>query len=149
MPTRLFALITGLIYTIWGLMGFFAPFSWRPEMERLRNEFISFHSHYFLGFIEANWPHDILWLVMGLAGLAAFISFNTSALYARGLFVVTVLLTLTGLMPLGIGSLWGFLPLFGWNVILHAVTAICAWYYGLVYPYEQRMPVRSPIHLPI
>jgi hypothetical protein len=134
MATRLFALIAGIFYAVFGIAGFIPSLVWRPEMVRLRMNALHFHGGQLGGFLETNWPHDILWLLIGIGGIVAAARFAWSRSYARGLFVAATLFTLIGLLPLGIGQLWGYLPLFGWNVLIHAVTAILAWYYGWVYP---------------
>lgn len=134
MPTRLFALISGVFYAIFGIGGFISALVWRPEMARLRMNTLHWHGGQLGGVLEINWPHNILWILIGVAGIIAAARFVWSRNYAQGLFIVATLFTLVGLLPLGIGELWGYLPLFGWNVLIHAVTAILAWYYGFVYP---------------
>jgi hypothetical protein len=46
------------------------------------------------------------------------------------------LLTIIGLLPLGISYLWGLVPLFDWNIMLHSVTAMLLYYYGFIYPLD-------------
>jgi hypothetical protein len=55
------------------------------------------------------------------------------------LFVIAVFFLVVGLLPLGIGDVWGYFPLSGWNVPIHAVTAILAWYYGFVFPRSEEL----------
>lgn len=38
------------------------------------------------------------------------------------LFGLALLLTVTGFLPFGGNSLWGFVPLFGWNIMIPATT---------------------------
>lgn len=137
MATRLFALLSGLFLTIAGIGGFIPKFVWQPELARSRMEDIRFHGGYLLGVLAVNWPHNILWLVIGMGGLVAASNYLYSKMYAQGLFVVATVMTITGLLPLGINTLWGFLPMSGWNVLIHAILAIAAWYYGFVYTYER------------
>ena len=139
MATRLFSLICGLFYVIPGIAGFIPFCVWRGDLMRLRMNGLHLHGGQLAGFLEINWAHNVLWLLMGLAGMVAFSDFEWSKLYAKGLFVATVLFTLVGLLPLGIGDLWGYLPLSGWNVPVHATTAMLAWYYGWVYPRSREM----------
>ena len=141
MATRLFALCGGLIYTILGILGFIPHFLWEPEMSRLRMDHARFHAGWLGGFIPVNWPHNILWLIIGVGGIVAFAAYAWSKAFSRGLFVVTILFTFVGLLPLGIGSLWRFLPLNSWNVLIHAVTAMLAWYYGFVYPHGKELGI--------
>lgn len=134
MATRLFALIAGTIYTLFGIVGFIPQCMWRPERARLRMNEIHFHGGQVIGMLDVNWAHNILWILIGIGGVAAASRFAWSKSYAQALFVVATLFTIVGLLPLGIGELWGYLPLFGWNVLIHALTAMLAWYYGFVYP---------------
>lgn len=134
MATRLFALVVGTFYTLLGIAGFIPMCMWRPERARLRMNGIHFHGGQVIGMLDVNWAHNIIWILIGLAGVFAAPRFAWSKTYAQALFVVATLFTIVGLLPLGIGELWGYLPLFGWNVLIHAITAILAWYYGFVYP---------------
>lgn len=134
MATRLFALVAGTFYTLFGIAGFIPQLIWRPERARLRMNEIHFHGGQVIGMLDVNWAHNIIWVLIGLSGIVAASRFAWSKSYSQALFIVATLFTLVGLLPLGIGELWGYLPLFGWNVLIHAVTAMLAWYYGFVYP---------------
>ena len=133
MATRMFALINGLIYTVIGILACLPAFRWRPERAQLRMENFRLGGGYFGGFVEVNVPHNILWILIGVGGLLACITYDTSKKYGQAVFVVCTLFVLWGLLPIGIGDLWGFLPLSGWNILIHFVTAVLAWYYGTVY----------------
>lgn len=134
MASRIFPLVAGTLYTLLGILGFVPQVIWRPERARLRMNDIHFHGGQVIGMLDVNWAHNIIWILIGLAGLIAASRFAWSKTYAQVLFVVAILFTIVGFLPLGIGELWGYLPLFGWNVFIHAITAILAWYYGFVYP---------------
>lgn len=134
MATRFFALVAGTLYTLFGITGFIPQFVWHPERAQLRMDYIHFHGGQVIGMLDVNWAHNIIWILLGVGGIFAASRFSWSKSYAQALFVVATLFTLIGLLPLGIGELWGYLPLFGWNVLIHAITAMLAWYYGFVYP---------------
>lgn len=133
MATRLFALICGLGYLILGVAGFVPQLLWDPSMPRERFFGIGFGPHYLIGQIPVNIPHNILWIVMGVAGVIACLSYVYAKYYAQGMFMLTGILALIGFLPFNISSLGGFLPLMDWNVLIHAWTAMTAWYYGLIY----------------
>jgi hypothetical protein len=136
MATRVFALMAGLLYSCAGILAFLPAFDWWPERADPGMYDVYFHGGRLGGFVEENWPHNILWLTVGLGGIFAAATYGSAKLYAQGLFGAMVLLTLLGLMPVGIGDLWGYLPLSGWNIPIHAITAILAWYYGFVHTYD-------------
>jgi hypothetical protein len=46
------------------------------------------------------------------------------------------LFAVTGLLPFGIAQLFGLMPLFAWNIMLHSVTAMLLYYYGFIYPLD-------------
>jgi hypothetical protein len=120
-------------------MGFIPKFLWEPERGGMRTEQILFHPGWLGGYIVINWPHNILWIIIGVGGLVAAGSYVSSKMFSQGLFLAAIAMTLVGFLPLGIGSLWGVLPLSGWNIMIHALTAMLAWYYGFVYTYGREL----------
>ena len=88
------------------------------------------------GWMPVNIVHNILYIAVGVGGLGAIITFTTARWYCIGLFWLSLQLMVIGFLPWNINNLWGFCPLFGWNVMLHTITAIAAWYYGYVYPLD-------------
>ncbi|HEY2588318.1 MAG TPA: DUF4383 domain-containing protein [Tepidisphaeraceae bacterium] len=141
MATRMFALINGLIYTLIGILACLPQFRWRPERAQLRMQDAHWAGGFFGGFVECNLPHNILWIVIGVGGLIASVTFATSKMYGQAVFAVMTLFVFWGLLPIGIGDLWGFLPLSGWNIPIHFVTAVLAWYYGAVYAREAELRI--------
>ena len=139
MATRMFALINGLIYTVAGIVACLPQFLWRPDGLQLRMADLRLHGGYIAGVVEVNLPHNVIWIAIGIGGILASASFLTSKAYAQGVCVAAILMVFMGLMPLGIGDLFGFLPLSGFNIMIHLVTALLAWYYGFVYPIDVRL----------
>lgn len=99
-------------------------------------ETVSRFDGYVFGWLPSNMLHAILYVVLGAGGILAAATFKTAILYCRGMLALTILFALTGFLPLGANDLWGFLPLFGWNVPVHVITAILVFYYGLIYPID-------------
>lgn len=135
MALRLFAFFIGLAYTFLGILGFIPQANWDPSMPRLRQLDIAFGHGYLGGFLPVNIPHNILWLLIGVGGIVASFNLLSARTYARGLFALTTAFAFIGFIPLGVSMLWGFLPLEGWNILVHAWTAMLAWYFGYVYHY--------------
>jgi hypothetical protein len=141
MATRMFALVNGLFYTTIGVLACLPPFLWPPERPHLDMTDLHWGGGFVGGFVMVNLPHNILWIIMGIGGILAAVHFASAKLYGQGVFIVTTMALLWGLLPLGIGDLWGYLPLSGWNVLIHFVTATLAWYYGFVYPRDVAMGI--------
>jgi len=135
MALRLFAFFTGLGYAILGILVFITQVLWDPARPRVRQLEIGFGHGYLGGFLPVNIPHNILWIVIGVGGIVASLNRLSARTFARGLFVFATCLAIVGFIPLGVSTLWGVLPLDGWNVLIHAWTAILAWYFGYVYAY--------------
>lgn len=141
MATRMFALINGLIFTTIGILACFPAFLWHPERAQLRMEDYHWGGGFLGGFLEVNIPHNILWILLGVGGLIGSVTYATSKMYGQAVFVVCTLALFWGLLPIGIGDLWGYLPLSGWNILVHFVVAVLAWYYGAVHPRDVELGI--------
>jgi hypothetical protein len=132
MQTRYFALIAGIVYVLIGLLGFLpgvtqAPPPGAPELA------LPTGYGFLLGLFAVNVLHNIVHLLIGVFGLVAYRRYVDARLFARVLAVVYGVLTIMGLVP-GLDRFFGFIPLFGHDVWLHALTAIIAAYFGFVAP---------------
>lgn len=118
---RTAARIFGIIYLLVGILGFIPalapPDATMPGMSML------------LGLFPINAFHNVVHLVVGLVGLGIAGSLTNARAYFKALAVVYGLLTILGLIP-ATNTLWGLCPLQGWDIALHAVTAIAAIYFG-------------------
>lgn len=112
--SRAYAIAFGVVYTIVGLIGF--TVSTTLDTANL----IVF---------PVNVLHNVVHLLVGLLGIAAFLTGRT-VLYARVVAVVFAVLTVAGFLP---QPLLGLVPLGGLDIVLHAVTAILAAVAGWVY----------------
>jgi hypothetical protein len=94
------------------------------------------HWGYLFTWLPVNPVHNIVYILIG-GGALVMSAFRESAiLYARALFFLMVIFTITGFLPFGAAELWGVMPLFDWNVMLHSVTAMLLFYYGFIYPLD-------------
>jgi hypothetical protein len=137
MPVKICVFLTGLLYLFFGICGFFPSLVYLPPPRlRFYDMHIIGHWGFLFTWLPVNPVHNILYLIIGgVAVLASPIRF-TAIQCARGLFFVMFMLAVTGFLPFGIAELWGFLPLFSWNVMLHIVTAMLLYYYGFIYPLD-------------
>lgn len=131
-PGQYFALIVGGMFTLVGVMGFIPAFVQQPAAtpDAAGLAFTTGYG-YLLGLFPINVLHNIVHLLVGVLGLAASTSLGSSRLYSGGLAIFYGLLTIMGLFPPTQSTL-GFIPIFGNDVWLHAVTAAIAIYFGFL-----------------
>ena len=132
MSTRTFALIFGIVFLAVGALGFVSPLvsplhPGHPQMEGAGQ---------LLGLFPINALHNIVHLLFGIWGLVASRSLSGSVLYARGVAIIYLVLTIAGFVP-NLDTLFGLVPLFGNDIWLHALLALVAAYFGWAH--------RSPI----
>lgn len=135
MQTRYFALFFGIVYTLVGILGFFPGLgSDAPEDRELTVETLYFS---LLGLFDVNILHTLVHLLVGLAGIAAYRAYDSARMYARGVAVLFGVLAVFGIIP-GLDEVFGLIPLWGADVLLHAGTALVAAYFGWVAPASDR-----------
>lgn len=128
MQTRYFALIAGIVYIVVGIVGFIpglvtAPAATAPDL------LVESGYGYLFGLFPINILHNIVHLVVGVLGIAAYRSFSSARLFARGLAIFYGLLAIMGFIP-GLHTTFGLIPIFSHDIWLHALTAIVAAYFG-------------------
>ena len=130
MNTATMSLVFGVVFTLVGLLGFFAspPPAGAPPLTME-------HGHgMLLGLFPINTLHNVAHLLFGILGIAAS---RGALLAARAYFQIVAgvytLLTLLGLLP-ATQTTFGLMPLWGNDVWLHALLAAVAAYFGFVAP---------------
>ncbi len=141
MKTRYFALLFGLIFLIGGILGFIPALLTPPPSGGPPMAVGAYYGHLF-GLFPVNALHNLLHVLLGLWGIAAWRSFTASRTYARGLTVIYAILTVFGLIP-GLDTIFGLVPLYSNDIWLHAVAAIIAAYFGWA-----AVPVATAAHQP-
>lgn len=126
MSTKTAALLFGIVFLVVGLLGF-APAPPPPDAPPLAVE----HGHGLaLGLFPVNTLHNIVHLLFGILGLAAW-----AGGWGRGYFqlvaVAYAVLTVMGLVP-GMNTTFGLVPVWGNDVWLHALIAAASAYFGFV-----------------
>ena len=131
-PGQYFALITGIIYVLVGVMGFIPGFvkapTATPDMAGLA---YTTGYGYLLGLFPINILYNFVHLLVGVLGIVASVSLGSTRLYSGALALFYALLAVMGLFPPTQSTL-GFIPVFGNDVWLHAVTAAIATYFGFI-----------------
>ena len=133
------ALAIGISYLLLGLAGFVPALVSLPGTNESFVPLDQSTSAYSAGFgyifgaIPTNFLHNIVRCAVGLLGITSYNNSTTARLFTRGFAVSYALLAIIGLLPLG-KTFFGLMPLFGANVLLNALAAIAAGYYGVVIP---------------
>src|SRR5947208_13851461 len=118
MLARYFALGFGIVYTLVGILGFIPALYTTPAANAPHVDATAAYGQ-LLGLFPVNALHDVVHILIGLAGIAAYFTFRSALYYARTLFVVFGLLTIFGFMPQA-NTFWGLIPLYNNDVWLHA-----------------------------
>jgi hypothetical protein len=125
MSTRNFALIFGIVFIAVGVAGFIPSLVYAPEGGDMGGHGM------LLGLFPVNTLHNVVHLLFGLWGLAASRSAGGAVAYARGVAIIYAVLAVLGLLPATQDG-FGYVPLYGKDVWLHAALALVAAYFGWV-----------------
>lgn len=129
-PGQYFALTVGILFLLVGVMGIIPGLVTAPAVSPDSVD-LSFTPGYgdLLGIFPINALHNFVHLLVGVLGILASISLGSARLYSGALALFYGVLTLMGLFP-PTQSMLGFVPIFGNDVWLHALTAAVAAYFG-------------------
>jgi len=128
MRIQTLARIFGVVYLVVGIAGFvtmIAPPA-PPDAEVIS---IATAYSWLLGIFPVNAAHDIVHIAVGLGGLLFSIGPQRARAYFRVMCVLFALLTIMGAFRIT-STLFGAAPVYGWDVALHAVTALFALFAG-------------------
>ncbi len=134
MPVRYFALLVGIGYSILGFLGLVSAFVEPAQVvPRIMAEVgVTSGFGYLFGLFPVNVFEGFVYLVIGLAGITAYVGNEVvSRLYAETLAVWLGFLAFLGLIPIA-NTLFGLMPIYGNDVWLHLGTAVVAAYFGFV-----------------
>jgi len=126
--TSTFALLFGIAYLAAGLMGLIPALLVPPPADAPPTTFTLMYG-YLLGLFPVNLLHTLVHLVIGAWGISAWSGRANSTHYARSLAVLYGVLAVMGIIPT-LNTAFGMIPLHGSDVMLHAVTAGIAAYFG-------------------
>jgi Domain of unknown function (DUF4383) len=121
------ALAFGIVYLLVGILGLL-PFVGGSYTQTNSN---------LLGFVPINLLHNIVHLVIGIAGIAAAASIARSRQFCQ---VFGVVLILIGIVGIFIANPLSAIPIGGFDVIIHLVTGGILAYFGFV-----RAPQLRPV----
>lgn len=113
------ALVFGIIFLLIGILGLLAPGGRQMGADPA--------PHLLLGLFPVNLLHNIVHLVFGVWGLVASRSFGAAKSYAQIGGVIYIVLALAAFMS---PTTFGFIPIGGNAIWLHAVLGVALAYFG-------------------
>ena len=116
--TRTFALVVGVVFLVAGVLGFIPG--------------ITVDHEYLLGIFAVDTVHNLLHLVIGALGIAAYY-WDRTRLYCQGLGLVCLLIGILGFIPaflFGEGMLLGLFHVSVADNVLYLVVGAVAAYLG-------------------
>ncbi len=149
MKERNFTLILGIVFVLLGLAGFVPglvsmPAGAAPNIP-LDAPSVTFDEQYgyLFGLFPTNLLHNLVHVAVGLLGIASSTNTSNTRLFNRSYAIVYALMAFMGLFPYG-NTMFGLMPIHGYNIWFNAVTAVAAAYYGFVLPTQVRDMEASP-----
>jgi len=128
MRTRYFSLSYGLMFLIVGILGFVPGLVTAAAPGAPPLAVGSYYGNLF-GLFPVNLLHNLIHLVVGLWGIAAWRNFAPARVYARGVTVIFAVIAVFGLVP-GLDTLFGLVPFYSNDIWLHAAAAVISAYFG-------------------
>lgn len=142
MKAPLIAKILGIAFLAAGVLGF-APYVTVPA--DLTAEWVTLNANY--GFIAGLFPvnvvHDLIHIVLGIWGLAAAATFAGAVRYLRSIAWIYGVLVVLGAIPIT-NTLFGVAPIYGFDVALHLLVALLAFYGGYGAGRFESTPLTAP-----
>ena len=132
MSTRTFALVFGIVFLLAGVSGFI-PGLLQPVHADAPPLTVNSGYGLVLGLLPVNLLHNLVHLLFGALGIAAFAGWFAPRLYAQIVAVSYGLLVILGLLP-ATNTLFGLVPIYGSDVWLHLVLGAIAAYFGFRSP---------------
>lgn len=132
MSVRYFSLFVGLFYGVMGIFGLVSGFVEPAQLVPSIMSEVGVTQGFgcLFGLFPVNVFEGFVYVVIGLAGIAAFVGNEVvSRLYAEFLAVWLGLFAVLGLIPVA-NTLFGLMPIYGGDVWLHLGTAALAAYFG-------------------
>ena len=138
---RRFALIYGIVFLLVGIGGFIPgitqPHS-HPDVQ------VTAFLGAVLGLFAVNLLHNAAHLLFGVWGLAASRTDAGSRAYGKGVAIGYAVLTVLGLITaMNLHTLFGFVPLYGHDIWLHAVLAAVGFYFGFMHRQPRPLAERA------
>ena len=145
MQTKNFALIAGLVMVIMGFISFLPTLN---TTEGLPPIYINTSYGLFLDVFPMNIFNKLALILFGAWGILAYFkrenSLKQSTLYAKSVYWVMGALAILGIIP-QTNTLFGYWPLYGFEIFAHGIFAFFGYYYGYVTTREEHF--HHPHHM--
>lgn len=141
MDARYFALIIGIIFISLGFLGFVPNFV-QPPPPGAPGMVVSIGYGFLFGIFPVNILHNLVHLIIGGSGILAYGQERKARFFSQSLTGIYGILAVMGLIPL-LNVTFGLIPIYGYDVGLHAITAAVAAYFGFSQKRRVEMPVRT------
>ena len=128
MKTPAFALVLGIAYLLFGLMGLIPLFLVPPPMDAPPLNFTLLYGYLF-GLFPVNQLDSMFHIVMGAWGISAWSGRSNAIRFCRDAAILFGALAVLGMFP-GLSTLFGIVPIHGHDVWLNGLTAAVAAYFG-------------------
>jgi hypothetical protein len=138
MPTRGFSIILGIVFVLFGVLGFVPALVYPPPAPS-SPQTIWMNAGYgaLFGVFPVNAVADVARILLGGLGLLAAGSYARARLWCRAIFVIDA-----GALILGLfwwtRTLFGIMPMFGWNVGFHFVVVMFTFYFAFIYELDRQ-----------
>jgi hypothetical protein len=132
MNAPLISRIFGVLFLIAGIAGFL-PFAAVAPPAPVDANYLQLNFFYrdLFGMFPVNAVHDGLHIFLGLWGLLAGSRFAWAVSYCRFVAVFYFFIVILGIIPIT-NTLFGLVPIYGWDVGLHAIAALVCAYGGFM-----------------
>jgi hypothetical protein len=128
MNLRTMARVFGAVFLLVGILGFVPGITHHHDDPHVT---LKTSEGMLLGLFHVNVLHNLVHILFGVWGLAAGGSLGASRGYFRGVGIIYAALAVLGLISAGnTNRTFGFIPIEGHDVWLHAVLAIAGLYLG-------------------
>lgn len=132
---RRFALLFGIVFLVIGIGGFIPGLTQPHEHPDVM---VKQGLGLVLGLFPVNILHNAAHLLFGVWGLLASRSDGAARGYGKAVAIAYALLTVMGLIgTMRLHTAFGFVPLYGHDIWLHALLAGVAFYFGFMRDVEQ------------
>src|SRR2546428_352059 len=119
--SRLVAAAVGAAFLLIGLIGFVPALGGSYNLD----------ANNLLGLFPVNVTHNLVHMAIGVAGIAAYTQgVPLSRLFAQTVGLAYAILALVGITVAGSGNFLGLVPIGGFDIVLHTVTAMFLIYVG-------------------
>ena len=128
MNAQLVARVLGILFLLAGIAG---VLPWTSSPAPFDANVITLDQYYrfIFGMLPVNLVHDGLHVFLGLWGLLAGLNFKAAVGYCRFVALFYLVVVILGIIPIT-NTLFGVVPIYGWDVGLHVVAMLLAAYAG-------------------